>query len=361
MASLATDTAKARPRAVNPSEAFRDDEAWRAVLARDRGADGRFVTGVLTTGIYCRPSCAARHPKRENVRFFASGAEAAAAGLRACLRCKPDEVSRESRALEKAFRLIDSCEAPPSLDELARATGYSPFHFHRIFKRATGVTPAAFARGKRARSMTMTLETNRRVTDAIYDAGYSGPARFYADAKDRLGMTPTSWRGGGKGETIRWAKAETSLGTMLVAATERGICRLSFDEGEADLRRRFPNAAIEPGGEAMADLLARTVAAVEAPERPHDLPLDVRGTAFQEAVWRELARIPPGESLSYAALAARAGRPGAVRAAGTACGANRVAVLIPCHRARRGDGSPGGYAYGLERKAKLLEREGWRG
>src|SRR3954470_632748 len=337
------------------------DTAWTAVLARDRRADGRFVTGVLTTGIYCRPSCAARHPKRENVRFFASGVEAAAAGLRACLRCKPDEVTREAAALEKALRLIDRAETPPSLDQLADAAGYSPFHFHRIFKRATGLTPAAFARGKRARSMTMTLETEGRVTDAIYDAGYSGPARFYADAKDRLGMTPTRWRGGGKGETISGATAETSLGTMLVAATGRGICRLSFDEGETDLRRRFPHAAIEPGGEAMADLLERTVAAVEAPERPHDLPLDVRGTAFQEAVWRELARIPPGESLSYAALAARAGRPGAVRAAGTACGANRVAVLVPCHRAQRGDGSLGGYAYGLERKAKLLEREGWRG
>ncbi|MEA3048338.1 MAG: AraC family transcriptional regulator [Sphingomonadales bacterium] len=337
------------------------DAAWRAVLARDRRADGRFVTGVLTTGIYCRPSCAARHPKRENVRFFEDGAEAAAAGLRPCLRCRPDEQTREAAALEKALRLIDAAETPPSLDALARATGYSPFHFHRIFKRATGLTPAAYARGKRARSMTMTLESNGRVTDAIYDAGYSGPARFYADARDRLGMTPTSWRGGGQGETISWATAETSLGTMLVAATGRGICRLSFDEGEADLRRRFPHAQIVPGGEAMADLLARTVAAVEAPERPHDLPLDVRGTAFQEAVWRELARIPPGESLSYAALAARAGRPGAVRAAGTACGANRVAVLIPCHRARRGDGSPGGYAYGLERKARLLEREGWTG
>jgi AraC family transcriptional regulator of adaptative response/methylated-DNA-[protein]-cysteine methyltransferase len=337
------------------------DAAWRAVLARDRRADGRFVTGVLTTGIYCRPSCAARHPRRENVRFFADGAEAAAAGLRACLRCKPDEQTREAAALTRALRLIEVAEMPPSLDALAAATGYSPFHFHRIFKRATGLTPAAYARARRARSMTMTLETNGRVTDAIYDAGYSGPARFYADAKDRLGMTPTTWRGGGRGETISWATAETSLGTMLVAATGRGICRLSFDEGEADLRRRFPHAQIVPGGEAMAGLLARALAAVEAPERPHDLPLDVRGTAFQEAVWRELARIPPGESLSYAALAARAGRPGAVRAAGTACGANRVAVLIPCHRARRGDGSPGGYAYGLERKAKLLEREGWRG
>jgi AraC family transcriptional regulator of adaptative response/methylated-DNA-[protein]-cysteine methyltransferase len=337
------------------------DTAWRAVMARDRAADGRFVTGVLTTGIYCRPSCAARHPKRENVRFFETGAEAAAAGLRACLRCKPDDVSRDATAVQAALRLIEAAEEPPSLDALAARAGYSPFHFHRLFKRATGVTPAAYARGKRARAMTETLEADGRVTDAIYDAGYSGPGRFYAEAKDRLGMTPTRWRDGGRGETISWATAETSLGTMLVAATARGICRLSFDEGEAELSRRFPNAAIEPGGAAMAELARRAVAAVEAPARPHDLPLDVRGTAFQEAVWRELARIPPGESLSYAALAARAGRPNAVRAAGTACGSNQIAVLIPCHRARRGDGTPGGYAYGLERKAELLDREGWQG
>ncbi|HEX8482681.1 MAG TPA: bifunctional DNA-binding transcriptional regulator/O6-methylguanine-DNA methyltransferase Ada [Allosphingosinicella sp.] len=338
-----------------------DDAAWAAVLRRDRAMDGLFVTGVLTTGIYCRPSCAARHPRRENVRFFADGEEARAAGLRACLRCKPDEVSRDSAAVEAALRLIEMAEEPPSLEALAARAGYSPFHFHRIFKRATGLTPAAFARARRARAMTESLESSDRVTDAIYEAGYSGPGRFYADARDRLGMTPTSWRGGGKGETIRWATAETSLGRMLVAATERGICRLSFGEGEAELKSRFPNAVVEPGAREMAELVERTVAAVEAPERPHDLPLDVRGTAFQEAVWRELARIPPGESLSYAALAARAGRPRAVRAAGTACGSNQIAILIPCHRARRGDGSPGGYAYGLERKARLLEREGWRG
>jgi AraC family transcriptional regulator of adaptative response/methylated-DNA-[protein]-cysteine methyltransferase len=333
------------------------DAAWRAVLARDRSRDGSFVTGVLTTGIYCRPSCAARHPRRENVRFFATGAEAAAAGLRACLRCRPDEVSREAAALDRAFRLLDRAEAPPSLDELAGRAGYSPHHFHRLFKRATGVTPAAYARGKRARIMTESLQTESRVTDAIYDAGYSGPGRFYADAKQRLGMTPSAWRDGGRGETIRWASAETALGTMLVAATGKGICRLSFDEDEAGLRRRFPNAAIERGGAEMVGLVERTVAAVNAPERPHDLPLDVRGTAFQEAVWRELSRIPPGESLSYAALAARAGKPGAARAAGTACGQNKVAVLIPCHRALRGDDSLGGYAYGLDRKVKLLERE----
>jgi AraC family transcriptional regulator of adaptative response/methylated-DNA-[protein]-cysteine methyltransferase len=336
-----------------------EDWAWERASARDRTADGLFVTGVLTTGIYCRPSCAARHPKRENVRFFRTGAEAAATGLRACLRCKPDEVTREAAALERVFALLERAEEPPALEALADIAGYSPHHFHRLFKRATGVTPAAYARGKRAEGLARSLAENGRVTDAIYDAGYSGPGRFYADAKARLGMTPSAWRDGGRGETIRWATAETLLGTMLVAATEKGICRLSFDEGEAELRARFPNAAVEPGGEAMAELVERTVAAVNAPERPHDLPLDVRGTAFQQAVWRELSRIPPGESLSYAALAARAGRPAAVRAAGTACGANNIAVLIPCHRARRGDGSPGGFAYGLERKAALLEREGW--
>jgi AraC family transcriptional regulator of adaptative response/methylated-DNA-[protein]-cysteine methyltransferase len=336
---------------------FDEDAAWCAVLARDRGADGRFVTGVLTTGIYCRPSCAARHPKRGNVRFFANGAEAAATGLRACFRCRPDEVTREAAALERAFAAIERAEAPLSLAELAASAGYSPHHFHRLFKRATGVTPAAYARGKRAKAMAASLSANGRITDAIYDSGYSGPARFYAEAKDRLGMTPSTWRDGGRGETIDWATAPTALGTMLVAATAKGICRLSFDEGETELRIRFPNARIERGGAALADLVARAVALIDAPQRPHDLPLDLRGTLFQEAVWRELARIPPGESLSYAALAARAGRPGAVRAAGTACGANPVAVLIPCHRARRGDGSPGGYAYGLERKAALLEKE----
>jgi AraC family transcriptional regulator of adaptative response/methylated-DNA-[protein]-cysteine methyltransferase len=333
------------------------DTAWRAVMARDKSADGRFVTGVLSTGIYCRPSCAARHPKRENVRFFASGSQAAAAGLRPCLRCKPDEVGRDAAAIEAALKLIERSEEPPSLDALAARVGYSPFHFHRIFKRATGLTPAAYARARRARAMTDSLETSPRVTDAIYDSGYSGPGRFYADARERLGMTPSAWRDGGRGETISWATARTSLGTMLVAATERGICRLSFDEGEAELRRRFPNARIERGGEAMADLVRRTVAAVEAPERPHDLPLDVRGTAFQEAVWRELTRIPAGETRTYAQIAAAVGKPAAIRAAGSANGANHVAVLIPCHRVVRTGGALGGYAYGLDRKETLLRRE----
>ncbi|HEY0011990.1 MAG TPA: bifunctional DNA-binding transcriptional regulator/O6-methylguanine-DNA methyltransferase Ada [Allosphingosinicella sp.] len=343
------------------SDTIDEEAAWAAVTARDRAADGRFVTGVLTTGIYCRPSCAARHPKRENVRFFADGAGARAEGLRPCLRCLPDDVTREAAALERAFALLGAAEETPSLEALAAAAAYSPHHFHRLFRSATGVTPAAYYRNLRAKRAEAALAGGGSITDAIYDAGYSGPARFYAEAKGRLGMTPSAWRGGGKGETIRWAVAETRFGRMLVAATGKGICRLSFGEDEAALRSRFPSADIVAGGEAMADLLARTVAAVEAPERPHDLPLDVRGTAFQEAVWRELSRVPAGECLSYAALAARAGKPGAARAAGSACGANQVAVLIPCHRARRGDGSAGGYAWGLEVKAALIEAENGRG
>jgi AraC family transcriptional regulator of adaptative response/methylated-DNA-[protein]-cysteine methyltransferase len=357
MASLATLPRAARSIPVNDTHPVTDDEAWAAFERRDRTWDGRIIGGVKTTGIYCRPSCPARRPKRENVEFFPTGAAAAKAGYRPCLRCLPDEVNREEVALEKAFRLLAEAEEAPSLEDVAAAVGYSPHHFHRLFKRATGVTPAAFARSLRARRAREALSGEGRITDAIYDAGYSGPGRFYADAEKRLGMTPSAWRDGGKGATIRWATAETELGTMLVAATEKGICRLSFDEDESVLKRRFPKAEIAHGGPDMAELVERTVAAVNAPEKPHDLPLDVHGTAFQEAVWRELTRIPPGETRTYAQIAAAVGRPAAVRAAGTANGDNAVAVLIPCHRVIRTDGTLGGYAYGLERKAALLERE----
>ncbi len=357
MAAVATLPNRNRSVPVNDRDTVSPDEAWSAFERRDRGWDGRLVGAVKTTGIYCRPSCPARRPKRDNVAFFPDGAAARAAGFRACLRCLPDEVSREETALQRVYARLAAAEETPSLDALAAIAGYSPHHFHRLFKRATGVTPAAYYRALRARRAEAALAEPGRITDAIYDAGYSGPARFYADVGKRLGMTPSAWRDGGRGETIRWATAETDLGTMLVAATAKGICRLSFDEDEGAIRRRFPNATIECGGAGMADLVRRTVAAVNAPERPHGLPLDVHGTAFQEAVWRELQRIPPGETRSYAQIAAAVGRPAAVRAAGTANGANNVAVLIPCHRVIRTDGSPGGYAYGLERKARLLEKE----
>ncbi|WP_298597645.1 bifunctional DNA-binding transcriptional regulator/O6-methylguanine-DNA methyltransferase Ada [uncultured Sphingorhabdus sp.] len=333
------------------------DTAWAAVLRRDRSFDGRFVTGVLTTGIYCRPSCAARHPARTNVRFFVDGAAARATGLRACKRCVPDDVARDEAAMAKALNLLRA-EEPPALEELAEAVGYAPHHFHRLFKRATGVTPAAFTRAERAKRAANALASEERVTDAIYEAGYSGPSRFYEDTKGRLGMTPSAWKNGGAGAVIQWAVVSTSLGQMLVAATGKGICRLSFDEGEEALADRFPKAEILPADATTQALIEGAVQAVENPSRMPDLPLDVAGTAFQEAVWQELRRIPVGETRSYADIAAAVGKPKAVRAAGSANGANNVAVLIPCHRVVRTDGSLGGYAYGLDRKVKLLEREG---
>ncbi|WP_198351064.1 bifunctional DNA-binding transcriptional regulator/O6-methylguanine-DNA methyltransferase Ada [Flavisphingomonas formosensis] len=342
---------------ITQTDSIDEDMAWRAVLARDRASDGRFVTGVLSTGIYCRPSCAARHPKRENVRFFADGAGARAIGLRPCLRCRPDDIARDEAGVARAIALIQRSDELPTLEAMAGAAGYAPHHFHRLFKRATGVTPAAYARGVRARRAEGALAGGQSVTEAIYEAGYSVPSRFYAEADKRLGMTPSAWRDGGRGEVIRWTTAQTSMGRILLAATDRGICRLSFEEDDSALSERFPNARIDRDDIALGDLLESAVAAVEQPGRGHGLPLDVRGTAFQEAVWRELSRIPPGETLSYAALAARAGKPGAARAAGTACGANPVAVLIPCHRAQRGDGTLGGYAYGLPIKRELLRRE----
>jgi len=341
-----------QPIAIDP------DFAWAAFDRRDRSQDGRFVGAVTTTGIYCKPSCPARHPRREHVLFYRDGAEARAAGFRACLRCKPDEVGRDRVAVAQAVALIEASEDGFGLDELAARVGYAPHHFHRLFKRATGVTPAVYARGLRAQRAARALIKEDTVTQAIYEAGYSAPSRFYEGGAKRLGMTPSAWRKGGAGVTIRWTVADTSLGPMLVAATDKGLCRVSFDEGEEALRERFPNAEIIAGGAALADLAARVVASVESPERDQDLPLDVQGTAFQEAVWQALRSIPAGETRTYTELAALAGNPRAVRAAGTACGANHVSIVIPCHRAQRSDGTLGGYAYGLDRKVVLRKREG---
>ncbi len=340
------------------NEAASNEAAWAAVQARDRGHDGRFVTGVLSTGIYCRPSCPARHPRRDNVRFFADGAAARAAGLRACLRCRPDDLARDETAILQAIAMIRDAENPPALGALAQAAGYSTAHFQRLFVRQTGLSPAAYARALRAERMTDVLSVARNVTEAIYDSGFSGPSRFYAASADRLGMAPSAWVDGGRGVTIRWAVVGTSLGPMLVAATEKGVCRLSFAEDRAALAARFPHATLVEGGGDFAALLADVVAAVEAPGTGDHIPIDVRGTAFQEAVWRALRTIPPGQTRSYGDIAAAIGHPQAVRAAGSANGANHVAVLIPCHRVIRTDGSLGGYAYGLGIKRELLAREG---
>ena len=335
-----------------------DQQAWQAFERRDRSFDGRVIGAVKTTGIYCKPSCPARRPKREHVEFFADAEAARAAGFRPCLRCRPDEVGRDRDAVRRAIDLIEQAEEAPRLDELAAAVGYAPHHFQRLFTRETGVSPAAYARGLRARRAEHHLQEDKAVTEAIYDAGYSGPSRFYADAKERMGMTPSAWRDGGRGETIRHAMLDTPLGQMLVAATSKGICRLTFDEDVAALKRRFPNATILPADGAMASLISGVLQAVETPSAMPDLPIDVRGTAFQEAVWRELRKIPCGETRSYAEIAAAIGEPGATRAVGTANGSNPVAVLVPCHRVIRSDGTLGGYAGGLERKRRLLDAEG---
>ncbi len=333
------------------------DSAWSAVMRRDRAFDGRFVTGVLSTGIYCRPSCAARHPARRNVRFFTDGAAARAAGLRPCKRCRPDDIARDEAAVLAAIDEIKASEGRPQLAELAAAVGYSPAHFQRLFARATGLSPAAYARALREERAREALRESESVTGAIYDAGFESASRFYESMQGRLGMAPSAWVKGGAGVTIRWATVESSLGPMLVAATDKGVCRLSFGRGREELERLFPNAELVEGGADFAALLQRVVAAVDNPASGRDIPVDVRGTAFQERVWRELRGIPPGETRSYAEIAAAAGNPKAVRAAGSANGANHVPVLIPCHCVVRSDGSLGGYAYGLEIKRKLLQRE----
>jgi AraC family transcriptional regulator of adaptative response/methylated-DNA-[protein]-cysteine methyltransferase len=335
-----------------------EDEAWAAFVARDRNADGRFVGAVATTGIYCKPSCPARHPKREHVSFFADGGAARAAGFRACLRCRPDEVGRDRAAVAKAAALIEAAAETVRLADLAAAVGYAPHHFQRLFTRDLGVSPAAYARAVRARRAEAELEEDKSVTDAIYDAGYAAPSRFYADAGARLGMTPSAWRDGGRGAVIRWVVADSPLGPLLIAATDKGICRLTFGEDEGALQRKFPNADIRPDDGTIAPWVAAALAAITRPEAGADVPIDVRGTAFQERVWQALRKIPAGETRSYAEIAAAVGQPGAVRAVGTANGSNPVSVLVPCHRVIRSDGTLGGYGGGLPNKRILLANEG---
>ena len=335
-----------------------DATAWAAFEARDRSLDGEVIGAVTTTGIYCKPSCPARRPKREHVVFYATPDEARAAGYRACLRCRPDEVGRDSVAVTKAVALIEAAEEAPSLAELAATVGYAPHHFQRLFTRSVGISPAAYARGIRAQRAERHLASNERVTDAIYDSGYSSPSGFYSDAKERFGMTPSAWRNGGAGETIRWTTFDSPLGRMLIASTSKGICRLTFNDNEDSLRRLFPKAEIVEDSDGLRQVVEGCLAAIERPAAAPDIPIDVAGTAFQEKVWQELRKIPLGETRSYAQIAAAIGQAGAVRAVGTANGSNHVSVLIPCHRVIRSDGSLGGYGGGLPNKRKLLEAEG---
>lgn len=358
MASLAPLHRERTPTAVDNVSRLDPETAWAAFMRRDRGWDGRVIGAVTTTGIYCKPSCPARRPKREHVMFYASADEARAAGYRACLRCKPDEVGRDREAVAKAVKLIEVAEDAPSLNELAEAVGYAPHHFQRIFKRDLGVSPAEYRRALRGRKTEQALDETDRVTDAVYDAGYQSPSGFYDDAKGRLGMTPSAWRDGGQGETIRYVVVDSALGPLLIAATAKGICRLTFNEDRATLERRFPKASIVPDDGTIEPWVKGALKAIDTPAEAPELPLDVRGTAFQEAVWRELRKIPLGQTRSYADIAAAVGKPGAVRAVGTANGSNPVAVIVPCHRVIRSDGTLGGYGGGLPNKTRLLKAEG---
>ena len=340
------------------------DPRWQAVLSRDANADGSFVYSVQTTGVYCRPSCAARRARPEHVRFFANGREAQAAGFRACKRCKPDEPSlleRYGTKVTKVCRLIERAETPPSLDALAKAVSMSPYHFHRIFKQITGTTPRQYAAAHRERRVRDRLQTGARITDAIFDAGYGSNSRFYEKSSAVLGMKPRDYRAGGANATIKFAVGECSLGSILVAQSERGICAILLgDDPDAlvrDLEDRFPRANLIGGDRQFEEVVAKVVGFVESPGVGLHLPLDVRGTSFQQRVWRALRSIPVGETVTYAQLAHRIGAPKAVRAVAGACASNAIAVAIPCHRVIRNDGALSGYRWGVERKRALLEKE----
>jgi AraC family transcriptional regulator, regulatory protein of adaptative response / methylated-DNA-[protein]-cysteine methyltransferase len=355
-----TVATSARP----PATTTQDDPRWLAVIARDPSADGRFFYSVRTTGVYCRPSCAARTPRPENVAFHLTAAAAERAGFRACKRCRPTEPAQaERRATEVAAlcRFIESSEEPPTLEVLARHAGRSAFHVHRVFKAVTGVTPRAYAAAQRAERVRAALAAKSSVTAAIHGAGYGSSGRFYEESDEVLGMTPTTYRAAGEGMEIRFAIGECSLGSILVAATRRGVCAILLgNDPQAlahDLERRFARARLIGADAGFEALVAKVVGLVERPRLGVELPLDLRGTAFQLRVWQALREIPAGTTTSYSALAHAIGKPKATRAVAQACAANPVAVAIPCHRVVRTDGDPSGYRWGVERKRVLLARE----
>lgn len=341
-----------------------DADRWSAVLARDAMADGKFYYAVRTTGVYCRPSCAARAAKRTNVSFYATIQEAEHAGFRPCRRCAPDQAplrERQARQIADACKTLESADEPPNLDALANAAGLSRFHFHRLFKRVTGMTPKAYASAQRTRRVQHELARGARVTDAIYSAGYGSNSPFYATATRSLGMRPTQYRSSGRGTTIRFAVAQCTLGALLAAASDKGICAILLgDDPEIlvrDLQDRFRDAQLVGGDREFERWVAKVVGFVEAPRIGWELPLDLRGTAFQQRVWQALRKIPAGETISYSELAKRLGIPNATRAVASACAANPIAVAVPCHRVVRTDGSLSGYRWGVARKRELLSRE----
>lgn len=344
-----------------------DSAKWRAVEQKEPQADGQFWFAVKTTGIFCRPSCPSRTPLRENVRFFSTPAAAEAAGFRPCKRCSPTGptlTELHAAAVTKACRLIDAAERTPALSDLARHAGISLHHFHRIFKAHTGLTPRQYAAAQRQKRLRVELDGAPSVTSAIYAAGYSSSSRFYSEAPQTLGMSPTAFRAGGSGESLRFAVAPCSLGYVLVAASGQGICVVTLGDRVQplidDLRARFPQADLHEGDASFDSTVAEVVAHVEAPGSSLALPLDIRGTAFQQRVWKALQAIPSGHTATYREIAERIGQPDAVRAVAGACAANHIAIAIPCHRVVRTDGSLSGYRWGVERKRALLDREAQR-
>jgi len=349
----------------NPTfSSVQNDPRWARIVARDKSADGHFWYSVSTTGVYCRPSCASRVPNPRNVRLHDSIASAKASGFRPCKRCNPDGPSLEAEnaaLVAKACQLIAQSEDEPSLAQLADAVGRSPSHFHRVFKAGTGLTPKEYAAAHRAKKVRHGLASGNSVTEAIYDAGFNSSGRFYEKSTDLLGMTPSRYRAGGANEEIRFAVGQTSLGEHLVASSTKGVAAILLgddaDELVRNLQDRFPKARLIGGDRDYEALVARVVGFVEAPAIGLDLPLDVRGTVFQQRVWQALRKIPVGKTASYAEIARRIGSPKAIRAVANACAANHLAVAIPCHRVVRNDGALSGYAWGVERKRVLLDRE----
>jgi AraC family transcriptional regulator of adaptative response/methylated-DNA-[protein]-cysteine methyltransferase len=341
-----------------------DDPRWARIVARDKTADGCFWYSVATTGIYCRPSCPSRTANRKNVQLHDTLAAAKATGFRPCKRCNPDGISIEGEnaaIIAQACRLIEESEEEPSLNDLAEAVGRSPSYFHRMFKAITGLTPKDYAVAHRAAKVRQGLDSGNSVTEAMYDAGFNSSGRFYEKSTGLLGMTPTQYRAGGANEEIRFAVGETSLGAILVASSKKGVASILLgtdpDTLVRNLQDRFPKARLIGADGDYEALVATVVGFVEAPNLGLDLPLDVRGTAFQQRVWQALQEIPVGQTVSYAEVARRIGSPKAVRAVAGACAANNLAVAIPCHRVVRNDGSLSGYAWGVERKRVLLDRE----
>ncbi len=347
------------------TELARNAARWQAVLAHDANILPTFYYAVKTTGIYCRPDCPSRRPHEKNVEFFGRADQAQDAGYRPCKRCKPDEMPRDSIQAAKiinACREIEEAEEEPDLETLARSCGLSAFHFHRLFKSETGVTPKAYARAHRLQKVRQSLnEDALSITSAMYDAGFSSSSRFYETATQALGMSPSAYKKGGKNARILFAVGECSLGSVLVACSEKGVCAILLGDSPEDLLKdlqsRFPQAELIGGDVAFEDLVARVVGFVDAPRIGLDLPFDILGTAFQERVWQALRKIPTGSTASYSEIANTIGAPSSSRAVAQACGANNLAVAIPCHRVVRADGNLSGYRWGIERKQKLLDLE----